>query len=147
MCSCAHRANVCSSNTGFSPSLSPTSLPPLSPPLMVTRSLPLNFKPNRIYLSILFCPVTHIYTSLVLLLTPHHFHPSIHSLIHLFTHPFWFPPPNFPTSPPPPPSFTSHVSLSLPPSPCPLRSLPPFLSLFHTVLCASLSLAGLLLGG
>lgn len=47
-------------------------------------------------------------------------------------------------------SLVSRSSLSLPPSPCPLRSppsLPPFLSLFHTVLCASLSLAGLLLGG
>lgn len=61
VCSCAHRANVCSSNTGFSPSLSPTSLPPLSPPLMVTRSRPLNFKPNRIYLSILFV-LLHTFT-------------------------------------------------------------------------------------
>lgn len=47
-------------------------------------------------------------------------------------------------------SLLSRSSFSLPPSHCPLGSppfLPSSLSLFHTVLCASLALAGLLLGG
>lgn len=49
LCQC-----VCSSNTGFSPHYPPP--PPLflSSPLMITHSLPLNFKPNLVYLCIVF---------------------------------------------------------------------------------------------
>ena len=43
--------------------------------------------------------------------------------------------------------FSSSLTLSTSFSSSSSSSLPPFLSLFHTVLCASLSLAGLLLGG
>lgn len=79
--------------------------------------------------------------------------PSTHAFIDLSIHShLWFP-----LSPPPPLllcSFTAHLGLLLFPFSSLLTlstsfssSLPPFLSLFHTVLCASLSLAGLLLGG
>lgn len=136
----------------------PLTIPPnsspllLSSPSMVKHPPPLDSQPNLIYLSIIFVflhstSTRHLSYST---LTTHHFHPHIHSLIHPFTHLLGFLLPS--SNPLPSLYFTSLVSrssLSLPPSPCPLRSPPPFLpsSLFHTVLCASLSLAGLLLGG
>lgn len=123
---------------------------------MVTHPPTLNFNPpNLVYFSIIF-ESSHFFSLHLSCSSPtlHYLLPSVHSLIHPFIHLLWFPPTKFPHQPlstfplllisglllfP----FSSSLTLSTSFS----SSLPPFLSLFHTVLCASLSLAGLLLGG
>lgn len=154
LCQC-----VCSSNTGFSPYYPPP--PPLfslftfdgytptPTPQFHTKPYLINFPLfwNSYPLLHSTCHVPHLHLTTFIRLSIHR---SIHSLIHHI----WFPPPNFlhqlsSTFPllhisglllfP----FSSSLTLSTLFS----SSLPPFLSLFHTVLCASLSLAGLLLGG
>lgn len=152
VCSYTHCANVCSSNTGFSPSLSPTYSPLLLSPLMVVHSPLLNF-PNDPFIYSLICTFAQNHTLFILFLANSHF---ICTSINSTTHSFWFPSPNSPHQPPSsfyflPISdlllflFSSSLTLSTSFSSSLPSSLP--LSLFHTVLCASLSLAGLLLGG
>lgn len=149
LCQC-----VCSSNTGFSPYY--PHLPPsfLSSLLMVTHQPPVNPKPNLIYPSCHYCTF-HI--SLHATYLPHTDSPfsstcpSIHFHIHCFIA-FGF---RHQPSSTLPSLLISAFSLFLFSSSRTLStrfsSLPPFLSLslslFHTVLCASLTLAGLLLGG
>lgn len=148
LCQC-----VCSSNTGFSPYY--PHLPPsfLSSLLMVTHQPPVDLKPNLIY------PSCHSFKTLhISLHADNLFHtdfllPSTRLSIHFPTHRFIAfdfrhqPSSTFPSL------LISAFSLFLfsPSLTLSTRfsSLPPFLSLslFHTVLCASLALAGLLLGG
>lgn len=161
LCQC-----VCSSNTGFSPHYPPP--PPLffSPHLqwLHTHLFPISNKTFVIYFSYFLllyfphstCPITHKQLStcpFVDASIPSSIHSSIHPPIHP-TISFGFP--LLTSFIKPLPLFLSFSSLascspfSLPPSPFPLRLLLPSslpLSLSHTVLCASLSLAGLLLGG
>lgn len=160
MCSCAHCANVCVALILVFPLTIPHLLPSfLSSLLMVTHQPPtpqLHTKPYLINFPLFWnsYPLLHSTCHVPHLLLTTFIHLSIHRSIHSSTHHIWFPPPNFPHQPPstfpllhisglllfP---FSSSLTLSTSFS----SSLPPFLSLFHTVLCASLSLAGLLLGG
>lgn len=141
LCQC-----VFSSNTGFSPYYAPPPPPFLSSLLMVTHPPPLNFMPNLIYLVSIIFQFLHfleLHPSCSSP-TPHHFHSSVHSLIHhSLIHHIWFPPPNFLHQPSStfPLLLISVLSLSLPhpvhfvlllPS-----SLP--LSLSHSALCLALS--------
>lgn len=151
LCQC-----VCSSNTGFSPYY--PHLPPsfLSSLLMVTHQPPVNLKPNLIYPSCHYFKTLHISLHATYLFHTDFLLPSTRPSIHFPTHRFIaF---DFPSSTLLYFPFTSHLCflalpfLSLPHTvhsvllPSSL-SLSHSLSLFHTVLCASLALAGLLLGG
>lgn len=119
LCQC-----VCSSNTGFSPHYF-SHLFPCSPLLAYY-----NYQPYIVYLSILHPFFTTILTIHLSLSSSSPLHPSVHSLTDLL----WF----AVTVPALSSLLHDHFALLFP-SPNP--------SLFHTVLCASLSLAGLLLGG
>lgn len=154
LCQC-----VCSSNTGFSPYYPPP--PPLFSLFTFDGYTPtptpqFHTKPYLINFPLFWnsYPLLHSTCHVPHLLLTTFIHLSIHRSIHSSIHHIWFPPPNFlhhPSSTFPllhisglllfP--FSSSLTLSTSFS----SSLPPFLSLFHTVLCASLSLAGLLLGG
>lgn len=159
MCSCAHCANVCVALILVFPLTIPHLLPSfLSSLLMVTRPPPSQFhtKPYLFIFPLFLNSYLFLHSTC---LVPHQLlttfiHLSIHESIHSLIHHIWFPPPNFHHQPfstfplllisglslfP----FSSSLTLSTSFS----SSIPPFLSLFHTVLCASLSLAGLLLGG
>lgn len=153
LCQC-----VCSSNTGFSPYYPPP--PPLFSLFTFDGYTPtpsqFHTKPYLFIFPLFLNSYLFLHSTC---LVPHQLlttfiHLSIHESIHSLIHHIWFPPPNFLHQPfstfplllisglslfP----FSSSLTLSTSFS----SSLPPFLSLFHTVLCASLSLAGLLLGG
>lgn len=146
LCQC-----VCSSNTGFSPYY--PHLPLLFSPHFwwLHTNPPVNFKLNHIYPSChYFNPSTFPCMQFICSTLTFHFHPPAHPFISPLTNSLHLVSITNPLRSLHFSSLLSRSSFSLPPSPCPLGS-PPFipssLSFFHTVLCASLALAGLLLGG
>lgn len=153
VCSCAHCANVCVALILVFPLTIPRLLPSFSLLTFDDHTLThskFQTKPCFIIHYFLFinicsqstCPFPHLTTIHLSI------HWSIHSLMSFgFLLPtFIYPATSFPLLPISDLSlfpFCSYLTLST----SFFSSLPPFLSLFHTVLCASLSLAGLLLGG